>query len=351
MGKAQKRVSRLLEIIIALEAGGEWRSANLAERFGVSRTRIFNDIRALREAGVPILRTGKGYRIAESFFLPSLCLTPCEVLSLVLPTEFLGSGDASRPAHASARDKLIACLPKPLQGGARDLIHRTSVVVPSVDASGETAAAIREAIMEHCRIVITYTSRYRSDPRPLEVDPYGLAYRKHSWYLLAHSVEHGEVRKFRLSRISAVEPTPLHFSVPEDFSVEACFEGAWYVFSGRPQEVRLRFSPRAARFVRERRPLPGQRIQTLSDGSILFRAEVNELDEVAWWIVQFGGDAFVQHPPALRGKVLAIATSILTRHGLQAPQMPADVIPTRPYPPPAHPGLGYVADGDGGPAT
>ena len=68
MEKTQRRVSRLLEIIIALEAGGEWHAANLAERFGVSRTRIFNDIRELREAGVPVRRTRAGYRIDASFF-------------------------------------------------------------------------------------------------------------------------------------------------------------------------------------------------------------------------------------------------------------------------------------------
>jgi predicted DNA-binding transcriptional regulator YafY len=345
--KTQRRVSRLLEIIIALEAGGEWHAANLAERFGVSRTRIFNDIRELREAGVPVRRTRAGYRIDVSFFLPSLRLTPSEVLSLLLPLDLFGVGNGEREVLRTARDKLIACLPDPLQDEARDLVERTSVVMPSTDVDERIRSRVRKAVMERRRIVIAYTDRQSSEPRQLEIHPYGLAFRKSAWYCLAFSPEHGEVRKFRLSRISAVEPTPLRFTVPEGFRVEDCFAGAFYVFSGTPQEIRLRFSPRVARLVRERRPQPGQHIQTLSDGSILYRAQVNNLDEVAWWIVQYGGDACVQQPPELRSRVLALAHGILTRHGLQVPAMPAAQAPRRPYLPPRDQGLGFVAEDDG----
>jgi predicted DNA-binding transcriptional regulator YafY len=346
VAKSQRRVSRLLEIILALETGEGWSSVDLAKRFGVSRTQIFNDIRALREAGVPILRTGDGYKLDDSFHLPPLRLSPREVLALVLPMDALGADGAGHRARASAQEKLIACLPETLQPGVRELVERTSVVIPSSEPDEEIAATIRGAVMEHRRLAIIYTSRYRRNPRRLEVDPYGLAFRKHAWYLVAFSTEHGEVRKFRLSRISAIEATGLRFTPPEDFSVDQVFAGAFYVFSGHPQEIRLRFSPRVARFVRERRPLPEQRIQTLSDGSILFRAEVNNLDEVAWWLVQYGGDAYVQHPPALRDRVLSIAGSILTRHGVAPPQFADGQFAPRPYPRSNDQGMGRVADGD-----
>ena len=327
MGKAQGRVSRLLEIVAVLEGGSGWRSAALSERFGVSRTQIFNDVRALREAGVPVERSPSGYRIAPSFFLPSVRLTPREVFSLLFPIELFAQGQDERSVHRAARDKLIACLPEPVRPGARELVRRTSVVLPSAAADAEVFAAVREALVARQRVVLVYSGRRNVKPHPVELDPYGLAYRKHAWYVVGHSATHGAVRKFRLSRVLSVEPTPLRFTLPEDFSVDDCFGGAWYVFGGEPREICRRFGPRAARHGRGRRAHPGQHIQTFSDGSILYRAVVTSLDEVAWWLIQYGGDAYVESPAELRDKVIELAHSTLERYGV-APR--AGVGP-RPY--------------------
>ena len=305
VGKSQ-RVSRLLEIVTLLQSGEGWNAPKLAERFGISRTRIFEDIRALRDAGIPIETARDGYRVAPSFFLPSVKLTPQELLALLFPSELFADGESDHEVLRSARVKLLSCLPTALRGDAEAMLRRTSVVVPTGDLHGELFEQLRHAVAERRRVVIAYGGR-TSPERRIDVHPYGLAYRKHAWYLVAHSAEHGEVRKFRVSRIRAVELTPLHFTVPADFAVDEAFRGAWYVFSGPPQEIGLWFSPRVARFVRERRPLPGQRIQTRSDGAILFRATVNSLDEVAWWLVQYGREARVEYPQELAHRVIELA--------------------------------------------
>lgn len=309
MSKAQ-RVARLLEIVTLLQTGEGWTARRLAERFGISRTRIFDDLRALREAGIPVRTTRAGYRIDPSFFLPSVQLTPHELLALLSPGELFADGPYDHEVLRSARSKLLCCLPEELQAGAAELLHRTSVAVPTADVQDEDFETLRKAVSEHRRVVVLYESR-TSPPRTLEFDPYGLAYRRHAWYCVGYSVAHGEVRKLRVSRIRSIELTALHFPVPDDFSVDEQFTGAWLVFGGEPQEVVLRFSGRVARYVRERPPLPGRRIQPLGDGAILFRAEVNSLDEVAWWLVQYGGDVTVVRPDALRAKVVGLAEGIL----------------------------------------
>jgi len=315
MGKGQ-RVSRLLEMVTLFQSGTGWSAKALAERFGVSRTRIFNDVRALRDAGVPVQRSAYGYKIDPSFFLPALRLTPREVLALLFPIELFTDSPAEQEVLRGAREKLLSCLPPRLRVSAEELMRRTSVVLPTAAPSGEVFAQLREAVAEHRRIVIVYSGRTTGDLRRLDIDPYGIAFRKHAWYVVAYSMTHREVRKFRVSRIGAVELTPLHFTVPQDFSVDAYFEGAWYIFSGDPREVALRFSPTVAQLVRDRVPHPGQQIQTLSDGSIFYRATVNNLDEVAWWLVQYGGEAVVVYPEELRQKVVALATSILEVYGI-----------------------------------
>ena len=343
MGRVQARVSRLLEMVVLLQSDEGWRSAALAERFGISRTQVYNDVRALREAKVPVRRSVTGYRIDPSFFLPSVSLTPQEVFSLLLPSQLLVRGARQKQVRRGAEHKLLSCLPETLRRGAAALLRRTSVVIPASDIDDEVMGQLRTAVAERDRIVIVYSSRTKALPRRLQIDPYGIAFRKHAWYVVAYSAEHREVRKFRVSRITAAEPTPLHFTVPRDFSLESCFAGAWYVFGGEPREILLRFSPRVARFVRERRPHPQQQIQTLSDGTILYRAVVNSLDEVAWWIVQYGGDAVVTRPPELRDKVIALASSILERYGAAFP--PGERA-RRPFAAEAPASLGMVGEGE-----
>ena len=98
-----------------------------------------------------------------------------------------------------------------------------------------------------------------------------------------------------------------------------------------------------ARFIRERRPHPQQQIQTLSDGTILYRAVVNSLDEVAWWIVQYGGEAVVTRPRELRDKVVALASSILERYGVA---FPSGTRARRPFAAEGAPSLGMVGEGE-----
>ena len=315
------RVARLLEIVTLLQAGTGWTAKALAERFGVSRTRVFNDVRVLRQAGIPVERTGSGYVIAPTFFLPSVRLTPREALALLFPRPLFiglyGNGEMVR----TAREKLLSCLPPPLRTSAEKLLASTHVALPAARLDEETFERVREAVVQRRRIAMTYTGRHGGAPRVRHLDPYGIAFRKHAWYVVGHSVEHGEVRKFRVSRIRSAKLTPLCFTVPKDFSLDAVFEGAWYVFGGRPQRVAVRFSPRVAQLVRDRVPMPDQQIQTLANGGILYRATVRNLDEVAWWLVQYGGEAVVLEPRALRRKVIGLASSTLAAYAATEPSV------------------------------
>jgi len=315
MAKAQ-RVARLLEMVTLLQSGIGWKSGSLAERFGISRTRVFNDIQVLRQAGIPVRSGHAGYTIAPSFFLPSVRLTPPEVLSLLLSSE-LFPGGIGEEVHRSAREKLMLLLPEPLRGSAQELMKRMSIALPTAGIDAEVFEALRDAVAARRRVAILYLGREADEPERLEIEPYGVAFRKHAWYLVGQSVAHREVRTSRVSRVRRVEPLPLGFTVPEGFSLEERFKGAWYVFGGEPREIELRFSRHVARLIRERAPHPGQLIQTLSDGSILYRARVKNLDEVAWWLVQYGGEAEALRPPALREKVIELARGTLERHGLR----------------------------------
>ncbi|RYZ23070.1 MAG: HTH domain-containing protein, partial [Chitinophagaceae bacterium] len=59
-----KRLSRLTAILIQLQSKRLTTSTGLSEKFGVSVRTIYRDIKALEQAGVPVVtEDGKGYSL------------------------------------------------------------------------------------------------------------------------------------------------------------------------------------------------------------------------------------------------------------------------------------------------
>ena len=65
---------------------------------------------------------------------------------------------------------------------------------------------------------------------------------------------------------------------------------------GRAVEVAVRFAPRQARWIRERKWHRSARIQEGLDGSLTLRLRVADTSELRRWILQFGAEAEVLGP-------------------------------------------------------
>ena len=71
-----KRLSRLTAILTQLQTKRLLTATALADKFGVSVRTIYRDIRALEQAGVPILtEDGKGYTLMEGYRIPPVMFT------------------------------------------------------------------------------------------------------------------------------------------------------------------------------------------------------------------------------------------------------------------------------------
>ena len=71
-----KRLSRLIAILTQLQTKRLLTATTLAEKFGVSIRTIYRDIRALEQAGVPILtEDGKSYTLMEGYKTPPVMFT------------------------------------------------------------------------------------------------------------------------------------------------------------------------------------------------------------------------------------------------------------------------------------
>lgn len=217
------RASRLVSILLLLQARGHRTAAELADELEVSVRTIYRDIGALAESGVPIYAErgpGGGVRLVDGYRTRLTGLTTDEAEALFLsgvpgPAAELGLGTVV----TAARLKVLAALPPELRTRAGRVAERFHLDAPGwwqqadpVPCLGELANAVWETRSVHIR----YRRDERVERRP--VDPLGLVLKGGVWYLVALSK--GDVRTFRVSRVEAVEAGE-RFERPDGFDLAA----------------------------------------------------------------------------------------------------------------------------------
>lgn len=307
---AQDRPTRLLELVHLL--GGR-RSKSLQEivsHFEISERTAYRDLASLSER-VPIVRNEYGYRLLDEGRLPPLALTLEEraVLRLALDNPVLERSRKLRRPLDTLRAKLDAAT-------AAATETPEALVLAGTDRTGEVddqvVAQLEEAITECRDVEVQYTSLSRSKRRWRRIDPYRLFHRADAWYLAGRCHLHDEPRTFRLDRIAAVRPGDHHFVPPDDFDVETYLEHSWGIYRGRKRHhVVLRFDDGLAPLLESAEHHRGEEIQKLVGGGLEYRVTLSHLDEIARWVVGFGGRCRVVEPEALRERVEEIARGVI----------------------------------------
>src|SRR3954465_15457467 len=159
------RASRLLSIMMLLQARGRLSAETLAEELEVSVRTIYRDIDQLSAAGVPVYadigRNG-GFRPLDGWRTRLTGLTAPEARALFLsglpgPASELGLGDEV----AAAELKLLAALPAAWQGGGQGSASRFHLDPRGWFSAGprpEFLKAVAEAVWSETRILIKYDS-------------------------------------------------------------------------------------------------------------------------------------------------------------------------------------------------
>ena len=97
-----KRLTRLTAILTQLQSKKLITANKLAEKYGVSNKTIYRDIKALENAGVPIVtQEGKGYSLMEGYQLPPIMFTEDEANGLITADLIIQSNKPSFCRSAS----------------------------------------------------------------------------------------------------------------------------------------------------------------------------------------------------------------------------------------------------------
>lgn len=283
---------------------------SLAEELEVCPKTIQRDLAFLRdEQGAPVdydsLRRGY-YYTEDNFDLRAVKISESELFAIFIAERALEQYQGT-PLHDRLNqvfDKIAAALPDRVSLPAPWIESRISFRQPPPrQLRPRIWETVAKALGQLRTLLITYQTPGKK-PQPRQVDPYHLMNHRGDWYLVARCHRAGEVRVFAMSRISQAELQRTRFEIPAGFDPQQAFASSFGIFQGLETfEVRIRFTPMGAPYARERVWVPGQTLAENRDGSVDLSFPVNDLREVASWVLSWGPEAKALSPPELVDRV------------------------------------------------
>lgn len=317
------RASRLVSLLLLLQARGQLTAAELGVELEVSERTIHRDVEALAAAGVPIYAERGPYggiRLVDGYRTRLTGMTADEAEALFLagvpgPAAELGLGTVV----AAARLKVLAALPPELRTRASRLVERFHLDAVGWYQSSEPVphlAPISEAVWESQRVNIDYR-RDRVVARTL--DPLGLVLKAGVWYVVA--LTEGQIRTYRVSRINRIEATGEHFERPSAFDLAGYWAESTAAYERETPRTLVSVRVRTRRIGRLR-DLVGHRVldeaEHLPDGVDPewqeLRLALDWPDEIAARLLSLGPDIEILDPPALRAEIAALAGGVVERY-------------------------------------
>jgi predicted DNA-binding transcriptional regulator YafY len=208
------RTTRLMELMIKVQARPQFTVQEMADEFGVSRRTMLRDLQALSGMGVPLAATPGphgGYMLIRSRRLLPLSLTIDEALGVLLSYEaFLQYAQSPfAPQHLSAITKLRAALP-PDVVKELDRIHRHVAVIEGQRSyEAPLLADLLSAALDGAHLRVVYDSRSGVSERV--IFPFGLYASAGFWYCACYDYKRGmnlSLRADRFLSITRAEEAP-----------------------------------------------------------------------------------------------------------------------------------------------
>ncbi len=221
-----KRLSRLTAILTQLQTKRLLTSTTLAKKFGVSVRTIYRDIRALEQAGVPILtEDGKGYTLMEGYKIPPVMFTENQANALILAEQLvLKNKDTSFiKDYSEAIDKIKAVLRQSEKDKANLLADRTRFEQNiNRDRNSNNLSDLQFALTNFCVTRIDYTNETNKTTSRL-TEPFALISTQENWLMVAWCRSRKSFRYFRLDRIKKMEILSEKFT-PHKMTLQEFFD-------------------------------------------------------------------------------------------------------------------------------
>jgi len=208
------RIDRLVAILLQLQSTRRVKAKDIAEKFSLSLRTVYRDIKALEEAGVPVIgEAGTGYSLMEGYRLPPVMFNQDEATALLTASKLVESKtDAGITKHyTSALDKIRAILRHAEKDHIEEIDEHIAVMNhPAIVYQPQSdlhLPLILKAISSSKVLQINYTSIEKNESTKRKVEPVGIYYMGSHWYLIAWCQMRNDYRNFRTDKIEKLQIT------------------------------------------------------------------------------------------------------------------------------------------------
>lgn len=325
-----RNLIKLLHAIDQLSRSGGTTIKELQERLGVSRRSVYRMFDVLEALHFPLLeddRPGekeKRWSLQEDFLhrmpnlrIPDMKLTARELLVLLFllrQDHVLANTTLANLVH-SIRNKISAIMPSEYLSLSRseklDTLFVSGSLHPvSYEGMGETIDRLLQAVLERRVCTASYRALSHGRVKTYTIHPLRLFQHDGALHLFVAIPERDVVRILAVHRICSLTVEDGTFSDPDLFDPDEMLGHTFNLTLNDPVSATIRFSPAAARRVRDRGWSATQTLTEQPDGSVVLSFETSGRDDLVAWVLSFGGGAVVLDPPELRDLVAERAREI-----------------------------------------
>ncbi|TGN22578.1 helix-turn-helix transcriptional regulator [Empedobacter tilapiae] len=222
-----KRLSRLTAILTQLQTKKILTASQLAIKFSVSNRTIYRDIKALEEAGVPILtEDGKGYYLMDGYRIPPIMFTESEANALITAEQLiLKNKDTSFvKEYSEAINKIKSVLRYSTKEKVNMLSNR--VVFRYNTDNNRTSnylSTLQLSLTNFNCCEVEYFSNEKKEFTKRIIEPFALYNTQENWILVAFCQLRNDFRAFRLDKIQYLKVLNKQFE-PHKMTIQDYFE-------------------------------------------------------------------------------------------------------------------------------
>ncbi len=301
MGKASqgavtKRLMRLGRILRILLERKTVRTSFICDELGMTPRTIQRDLKALREAGLPVQEVKRGeYELDKKLFKDLEMFDDAELALIV------------------ALKDLVTQLGKPFERAANTILDRICdyaickpvyvKVESGIRIGSKVMSRLTKAIESNRQVSFLYEG---STFHGVIADPFRIAYFDGVWYLVARDTRDGVVKKYVLYKMSDLKILrSASKGAPEDLD-DTLQQSVNIWFSGeRTIEVLIEVDAQWGHYFKNRWILPLQEIrEERGDGSLLVRFFACNEPEIVMCLKPWLPHVRVIHPDTTKGLLL-----------------------------------------------
>lgn len=311
---ANEQLERIL-YILPRAAGDGVAIADLAAELGITEEQLLGDLQSVttrdfakhpdRMTDIQVVLEPDRIEVwAGGEFERPVKLSLREALAATLGLRMIADGAGGK--HEKRCLDLARWIDEKLAVAAAESIAAHYGVDHGDPSGGELLAVLRDAVHERRRCRLQYLKPTDPEPEDRVVCPYVLAYAGGRWYVIGESEKSAGPRVFRLDRIHALELDDATFEVPADFDHRWEMEGGFIYRADEEIDAVVRYSPKIARWFLERDEGEEQ-----PDGSVIVTHGTADPDWLLRHLLQYGAEAELFEPPALRDLVTKRVSDML----------------------------------------